>query len=241
MPSVPPSPTADRHRSQRPRDAATLIIVRRDAAHPRVLMGRRPMTAAFMPGKYVFPGGRVEPADHRVLPAGPLPPDVEALLARRLRRKVSSPGRALAMAAVRETFEEVGFIVGQRTPQPAATRAPAWAAFLATGHAPDLSALRLFMRAITPPGRTRRFDTRFFLTEAEAVANLDRPVAAATEELLEPVWVTIEDALSLNLPSITQDVLARLAPVLDRPGPLAEGVPVSFQYAAGRDWRCDTL
>ncbi len=238
---MPAAPTPDRHRSARPRDAATLVIVRRDGASPRVLMGRRPLTAAFMPGKYVFPGGRVEAADHRVAPCAPLQPDVEALLERRLRRHHPGRGRALAMAAVRETFEEVGFIVGRATPAAYVSRAQGWSAFLATGHLPDLSGLRLFTRAITPPGRTRRFDTRFFITDAEALANLDRPVAAANDELLEPVWVTIPDALGLNLPEITQDVLERLAPLLDRAGPLAAGAPVSFQYQRGRDWRFDTL
>jgi 8-oxo-dGTP pyrophosphatase MutT (NUDIX family) len=231
----------DRHRSVRPRDAATLVIVRRDGASPRVLMGRRPLSAAFMPGKYVFPGGRVEAADHRVAPCAPLPPDVEALLERRLRRTAPGRGRALAMAAVRETFEEVGFVVGRPAPSPQSSRAAGWSAFLRAGYAPDLSQLRLFIRAITPPGRTRRFDTRFFVTGAEALANLDRPLTAANDELLEPVWVTIPEALGLDLPEITQDVLERLAPLLGRAGPLAAGEPVSFQYARGRDWRCDTL
>ena len=217
------------------------MIVRRDAPSPRVLLGRRPVTAAFMPGKYVFPGGRVEAADHRIGCCAPLPPDVEALLGRRLRRAAPGRGRALAMAAVRETFEEVGFIVGRAVDRARASRANGWSAFLATGHLPDLSRLRLFTRAITPPGRTRRFDTRFFVTDAEALANLDRPVAAANDELLEPVWVTIPEALALDLPEITQDVLERLAPLLDRPGPLVHDAPVSFQYQRGRDWRYETL
>ncbi|HUF44051.1 MAG TPA: NUDIX hydrolase, partial [Aestuariivirgaceae bacterium] len=46
----------------RPRDAATLIILRRDGAKTRVLMGKRHSDHAFMPGKYVFPGGRVDAA-----------------------------------------------------------------------------------------------------------------------------------------------------------------------------------
>ncbi|MFO1090121.1 MAG: NUDIX hydrolase [Hyphomicrobiales bacterium] len=218
-----------------------MIIVRRDAATPRVLMGRRPLTASFMPGKYVFPGGRVEAADHRVVPAAPLAPEVETLLSRRLRRPSALKPRALAMAAVRETFEEVGFIIGRPTDRRQSTRSPVWSAFFDSGHAPDLSGLSLFTRAITPPGRTRRFDTRFFLAEADALANLDRPVAAANDELLEPVWVTIDEALGLNLPEITQDVLERLKPLVDRPGRIGAGLPVSFQYARGADWRYDTL
>jgi 8-oxo-dGTP pyrophosphatase MutT (NUDIX family) len=237
--SAPPAP--ERHRSVRPRDAATLIIVRRDSAAPRVLMGRRPLTAAFMPGKYVFPGGRVEAADHRIAPCAPLAPEVEELLERRLRRPAPGRGRALAMAAVRETFEEVGFVVGRPVDARCFSRAAGWSEFLSTGHLPDLSQLRLFTRAITPPGRTRRFDTRFFVTGAEALANLDRPHSAANDELLEPVWATIPEALGLNLPEITQDVLERLAPLLDRAGPLAAGATVSFQYQRGRDWCCDTL
>ena len=224
-----------------PRDAATLIIVRRDAATPRVLMGKRHESHKFMPGKFVFPGGRVDLGDCRLRPGAGLDPRVEAKLLARMRAR-PSPGRArgIAMAAVRETFEEVGLVIGRPSEGRLATSDPAWSGFVATGHAPDLSSLRLFARAITPPGRTRRFDTRFLVADAEAVRNLDAPVAAS-EELLDPYWVTIADAQGLDLPWITREVLRRLDAALARPDGLEPDAPLTFQYMRGKTWRYETL
>jgi 8-oxo-dGTP pyrophosphatase MutT (NUDIX family) len=228
----------------RPRDAATLIIVRRDVAEkPRVLMGKRHASHAFMPNKFVFPGGRVDPADCRVEPVNDLDPAVRDKLMARM-RGIATPARArgLAMAAVRETFEEVGIIIGRAVAKERpASRSPAWRAFLETGHRPDLSAMRLFARAITPPGRPRRFDTRFFIAEASAAVNLDRPVRAASEELLDPYWVTIDEVRGLDLPSITRDILHRLDMALAAPSPFDPAAPLTFQYWRGRSWHYDTL
>ena len=77
-------------RALRPRDAATLIIVDREGPEPRVLMGRRHEGHKFMPGKFVFPGGRVEPEDRRMAAAGALDPYVEDKLNARVQRP--SPG-----------------------------------------------------------------------------------------------------------------------------------------------------
>src|ERR1700755_2534532 len=51
-----------------PRDAATLMIIDRSGSEPKVLLGRRHANHKFMPGKFVFPGGRIEPLD-RLMPA----------------------------------------------------------------------------------------------------------------------------------------------------------------------------
>jgi 8-oxo-dGTP pyrophosphatase MutT (NUDIX family) len=227
----------------RPRDAATLIIVRRDAtAKPRVLMGKRHASHAFMPNKFVFPGGRVDPADCRVEPVADLDPLVrDKLMARMRGTATAARARGLAMAAIRETFEEVGIIIGQKVDERPASRSSTWRAFLETGHRPDLSAMRLFARAITPPGRTRRFDTRFFIAEAGAAANLDQPLRAASEELLDPYWVTIDEARGLDLPSITRDILHRLDLALAAPAPFDPAAPLTFQYWRGRSWQYDTL
>jgi len=61
----------DSHPYVRPRDAATLILIDRSGERPRVLVGRRHDKVVFMPGKYVFPGGRVDPTDHRIPTAAP--------------------------------------------------------------------------------------------------------------------------------------------------------------------------
>lgn len=229
-------------RPLRPRDAATLIILRRDAGKPRVLMGKRHSGHAFMPNKYVFPGGRVDPADARMAVAADLHPKVAAKLMARMRGKPSlARARALGLAAVRETFEEVGLIVGRPLAGAKASRSPSWKPFFATGYEPDLGGLRYFARAITPPGRPRRFDTRFFTLDASGVANLERPIRLASQELLDPYWVTLEEAWALDLPSITKDILRRLAAALERQDAMEPGAPLSFQYHRGSRWREEEL
>jgi len=228
-------------RALRPRDAATLILVRRDAAQPRVLMGKRHEAHKFMPGKYVFPGGRVDLSDCRVQPARALEVPVAGKLLSRMRGK-PSPARAqgLAMAAVRETFEEVGYVVGTAG-NIAPTRSAAWAQFHQTGYGADLSGLKLLARAITPPGRPRRFDTRFFIADANVIANPDNPLTPETDELLTPHWVTIEEARQLDLPWITGQILKRLEALLERRDALTCQHDCTFQFMRGKDWQYVTL
>jgi 8-oxo-dGTP pyrophosphatase MutT (NUDIX family) len=185
----------------RPKDAATLVLVRRDADAPRVLMGRRHGSSAFMANKYVFPGGRVDACDLRLRSGGELKRSVRE----RLLREVSETrGRGLALAAVRETFEETGILVGERTSTVPRTKS-AWAHFFAHGVVPKLEALDYIARAVTPPNRPRRFDARFFMADASAIAaTLD---AAHTDELLTPCWLTFEEARTLDVPVITRAVL----------------------------------
>src|SRR3977135_3838023 len=102
------------HPNQRWRDAATLILVDRSEAMPKVLLGRRHAGHKFLPGRFVFPGGRVEPSDGRMPVGAPLDPGVEARLLQRVRRPSATKARAFALAAIRETFEETGLLIGRR-------------------------------------------------------------------------------------------------------------------------------
>jgi len=197
----------------RPRDAATLVIVDRAAGLPRILMGRRRPDQAFLPNKYVFPGGRVERADRGFGCADTLrEQDRERLLLEVNSKPSPTLPAALGLAAIRETFEETGIVIGRPT-----TMAPgiklarsqnAWRTFLATGFAPSLSGLRFFARAITPPGRPRRYDTRFFFVDASAIAHR---TAITDGELSNLDWFSIEEMQSLDLPSITRAVILDLA------------------------------
>lgn len=212
-PPPPPASAGSETRSRaapalRPRDAATLILVDRTKKKPRVLMGRRHAGLAFMGGKFVFPGGRVEPSDRRMIVAGALPQRSEDALDARLVRPSPMLGRSLALAAIRETYEETGLMVGSRDYGPP-ERAPegAWQAFAEEGVFPDLEALHLLARAITPPGRPRRFDTRFFVADRIAVA-AERPgIVGPDAELTEIAWVGLDAARKLDLPRITRAVL----------------------------------
>jgi 8-oxo-dGTP pyrophosphatase MutT (NUDIX family) len=186
----------------RPKDAATLVIVKRDAGVPRVLMGQRHGNMAFMANKYVFPGGRIDPADMRISVTSQLRPHVAARAGHG-----STPARArgLALAAIRETFEETGILIGERSENVPRTRAPAWKKFFEHKVVPRLDKLEIIARAVTPPNRTRRFDARFFMVDASAIVHeleeLDN------EELLTPAWLTLNEARALDLPSITRTVL----------------------------------
>lgn len=232
-PQITPEPRAAEPQTMRPRDAATLILVRHDGPDHRVLMGKRHDGHKFMPGKFVFPGGRMDPADSRVAPATALDPAVETKLMTRMR--VPSPARArgLGMAALRETFEEAGLVVGTRAQASASSKAPGWREFLRTGIHPTLHHLRFIARAITPPGRTRRFDTRFFVAEADHVMGDLHDLSGASEELLELHWLTFEEARARNLPGITSVVLGELEQRLARADGMDPALPVPFYYMRG--------
>jgi 8-oxo-dGTP pyrophosphatase MutT (NUDIX family) len=202
-----------------PRDAASLILVRRDGDAPRVLMGQRGAEARFMPSKVVFPGGAIDADDLALAPTAPLP----ALCARRL-AEAAPPGlgRALALAAVRETFEETGLAIGAPDPGAAARAgaAPAaWRAFLARGLRPALDRLTFVFRAVTPPTRPVRFDARFFLADAAAVAGDPDDFSGAAAELSRLRWITLAEARGLDLPFITAVVLAEVELRLRAPDP----------------------
>lgn len=207
----------------RPRDAATLILVRRDGPMPRVLMGRRHSGHAFMPDKWVFPGGRIDRADFHAPYATDLRPEVAARLAK---TAPARRARALALAAVRETFEEVGLLLGRPAP-PRPGNGP-WREFLAQGVLPDLAALDFVARAVTPAVSPKRFDARFFMAEAEHLVSLHRQ--ADCGELDEIAWFELEAALNLDLPSVTRFVLREIPLRLadpTRPAP-------SLRFARGR-------
>jgi 8-oxo-dGTP pyrophosphatase MutT (NUDIX family) len=197
-------------RAVRPRDAATLILVRNDGAQPQVLMGQRHANHKFMPNKFVFPGGRVDPADSRVKPAEDLRGDVARLLMDRMRGTPSpNRARALAMAAIRETFEETGLAVGRLIDTRQRSKHKDWSAYFDLGVSPALGALDFVARAITPPYRTRRFDTRFFIADATQIHG-DPSEVKGSGELQGLHWIGTKDAQDLDLPNITRTILAEI-------------------------------
>lgn len=167
------------------RAASTVILWRQGQAGPEVLMGQRGQAAAFMPSKFVFPGGAVDADDA----AGELPLDADCL--RRLGMNSSGPtASALVGAALRELAEETGL-----------------------GFAPA-GRLRFVFRAITPPGRTRRFDARFFLASADHALGDRSGFAGASGELSLLHWVPLAEVRRLDLPFITEVVLAEVGLIL---------------------------
>lgn len=188
------------------RDAATVIVLRDIAGVRHVLMGQRGAKAAFMPSKFVFPGGAVDAADRDVALAAPMP---EPCVTRLRADCDGDVGHALAVAAIRELWEETGLALGALGTWP---DAPAdWGAFAARGLRPDAGALRFVFRAITPPGRPRRFDARFLMVDAAAIHGDLDDFSAASDELSHLQWVALPEARALDLPFITEVVLAELA------------------------------
>ncbi|WP_296598174.1 NUDIX hydrolase [Phenylobacterium sp.] len=183
-------------RAVRPKNAATVMIIRRDGPKPRVLMGKRHGGHSFMPDRWVFPGGRIDRADYRAPFASDLRPDVAGLFDRHL---PTGRGRALALAAVRETWEEAGLLLAK--PGQARATGP-WSTFAAQGVLPDLEAMDVIARAITPPAVGKRFDTWFLMADAERLTSLDRQPDCG--ELEEIDWVAFDDAMGLPLPTVTR-------------------------------------
>jgi len=124
-----------------PSHAASLVMIRPDGA---VLLGRRLKTAAFIPDAFVFPGGRVDPAD--LTASTPLLPESEIARMAACGATRAMPAHALAAAAMRETLEETGLRPG--------------------------GPLRFLGRAITPRQSPIRFHARFFWCEGEAEGDL---------------------------------------------------------------------
>lgn len=197
----------------RPHDAATLIVIDRARAKPRVLMGKRHTGHVFMPDKFVFPGGRIEAGDRVMRVAGTLDAMCEARLSARVWRPSPGKPRALALAAIRETFEETGLMLGTSDygPPDVARAGASWASFGDKGIFPDLEPLHFIARAVTPPRCPKRYDTRFFAVDRTAVAAEVPDMVGPSSELIELVWVTLDQARKLDLPTITQIILDELA------------------------------
>ncbi len=234
MTMLPDSPAAQPAQRLRPLDAASLLLIDRSGGAPRVLMGRRHAGLVFMPGKFVFPGGRADPADRRMTAASELQDaDREKLLAGMGARPSESRARALGLCAIRETFEETGLRIALPGAAPAATDHADWRAFLGGG-LPALGHLRYFARAVTPPGRVRRFDTRFFLAFRDSIPGLADQALAPSGELENLDWTPLDRTHELDTPRITQCILREAQALLSGAGgDLPADLPV-VQYSERR-------
>ena len=189
------------------RNAATIILLRNRLENPSVLMGQRGAKAAFMPNKFVFPGGAVDAADANITPAEQIPAPCNARLVEDCASDITAP---LCVAAIRELWEETGLILGRKAPWPD-TPPAAWCDFAAAGYVPSAENLQFVFRAITPPGRPRRFDARFFAIDASHLAGDIDDFSAASDELSHLQWVPLDKTRDFDLPFITEVVLAEIS------------------------------
>ena len=233
------------HPYRKPRDSATLILIDRNGPVPKVLLGRRRADLIFMPNKLVFPGGSVDATDHRIPLAAELPEGLEAKLLAGRPKTTPARARALVAAAIREACEETGLCLGSRphnllTPAQTATLTGEWRPFADAGLLPDPSHLHLIARAVTPPGRVRRFDTRFFTADISVIAHTVNGVVHADAELVEVLWIELGAPPHPDIHSMTQIVLDELAVRLAN-GPLTNRTEVPFFHYRNGVLQRDTL
>ena len=214
-----PAAGAARPRVVRPRDAASLILLRGEGDDLEVLVGRRSLSARFMPGVYVFPGGAIDPPDRVAW-------TIESGAERLPPRLVGA-----ARAAIRETWEEVGVLIGRpagtasgATAAKTPAKAPIEHAYRERGLTATLDQLTYVGRAITPSHSFRRFNTRFFLGDG----SLAFGEPAASPELEDARWCRLEQSMLDGFRDVTRFMLARAITI--RQG-TAAGAPPLFYWA----------
>jgi 8-oxo-dGTP pyrophosphatase MutT (NUDIX family) len=217
--------------SLKPKDAATLILIDRSGKAPRVLMGKRHHGHKFMPGKYVFPGGRLDAADRAIKPLDDLCADCTRRLGQSVVKWTEGRGRALALAAIRETAEETGLLIGRLDEKGVTSTAEAWSPFVTKQIRPALSALTFVARAITPPKRPKRFDTRFFLADRKSIGAEIEGIVGPDTELVSLDWLTFDDAQQVELPNITKVVLKDAERL--KTGEIARPAPFYYYRSGG--------
>ncbi len=188
------------------------MVVRDRATAPKILMGQRGAKAAFMPNKFVFPGGAVDVQDFDIALVADISEPCLSRLADDADPALSNP---LCVAAIRELFEETGQILGTPSRWPGAVPQN-WKDFAVDGYRPDASGLKFVFRAITPPGRPRRFDARFFLVDSDLLVTDPDDFSAACDELSHLQWIPLMDVRKFDLPFITEVVLAEVAAQLEK-------------------------
>ncbi len=193
-----------------PKDAASVVLLRGSRKDPEVLLGRRRLNARFMPGIYVFPGGRVDRADYRHATSASIQATV---LKKLMRRCPTDRAKALIWAALRETWEETGLLIGQQGQIKPTGSSELHKAYTNSGQAPILNGLDYIARAITPARSPIRYDTRFFLIDGDKATGMLRQ----TSELEDIGWRRVSIALdSLDLMNVTNFALKEAMKLWER-------------------------
>ena len=193
------------YKPTKPKDASTLIIIRKNKKKTFVLMGQRPMQSRFMPGVYVFPGGVTEKEDLQAYKFFKLKPN------KKVNKKVmksysNSHCQSLLLTAIRETAEETGLYLAEddRSPsEPFINSESSWNHFTEKSYVPSIHKLLFFGRAITPSKLKIRFHARFFLAFYEDfIGNLK-----ANRELENLDWITLNEAKNKKIADVTEFML----------------------------------
>jgi 8-oxo-dGTP pyrophosphatase MutT (NUDIX family) len=222
-----------------PRDAATLMLIDRSGSTPKVLLGRRHASHKFMPGKFVFPGGRIELLDQKMPAISELHPETQKKLLERVSKPSPDFARAFALAAVRETAEETGLLLGVKRDHAPDAPGEIWTEFAKANVHPDLGQIHFIARAVTPPRRPRRFDPRYLTADASAIAHTIEGVVGTDSELVELVWVPIEEATRLDMPTITGIILEELLARVE--AGMKHDLPVPYYFMSNQQFLRELL
>jgi 8-oxo-dGTP pyrophosphatase MutT (NUDIX family) len=172
-------------------------------------MGRRSRKAKFVPDVFVFPGGRLDPADWQAKPAEKMKMPPKALAVGGSVRKA----QALGNAAIRETYEETGLLLA-RPGDVGNTADETWQDLRQQQLAPDLSHLSYMGRAITSPYSPIRFHARFFLADGDQASGK----LGGSGELSDLHWTSIERAINeLPIIDVTEFMLKEVQKVTADP------------------------
>lgn len=225
-----------RHSYIRPRNASTMILVDGTGSNAKILMGKRNKKLKFMPGALVFPGGSVDKYDGSVPVASDLSDKTRSRLLSAMRGRPTERGaKALGVAAIREVAEESGLLIGKSGSFD--TQHEDWQDFCARDLQPSLSALRLFARAITPPGNSRRFDTWFFIAHSSEIGYAPEGGFDPDGELEDLQWISPREAITENTREITRVMLVELIQRLEKDPGLSDDYPAPHYQTTGNRFR----
>jgi len=193
------------------RPAATVILIREAPVSFEIFMLKRTSRASFASGMFVFPGGKVDGDDHLHMYDAHRhgPTDAQS-------QQVSALGdewRGYWVAAIRETFEEAGLMLAYRGGELLSyddeSLHDRFDAYRGPLHSEELSLLEIchredlqlavdqvhfYNRFVTPLGRPRRFDTRFFIAAAPEAQRARHD----EKETVDSIWITPGEALARN-------------------------------------------
>ena len=191
----------------RPRNAASLVLLKRSGKDVQVLLGKRSDKTRFMPGAWVFPGGVVDKADYTI--------SINTSLNKNIIKKLAvsnniGTANALAIASIRETVEETGLILGKKSKNVSTVSFEednnGIAIMSKLGLEPDLTKLFYLGRAITPTFSPIRFHARFFITDAKHLTGKIK----TTNELVEIEWISLKSAKKLPMADVTEFMINEL-------------------------------
>ena len=229
-----PSPFSDI-----PQDASSLIIIDDQGPSSRFLMGLRNKNLSFMPNKYVFPGGKVETDDLNLTTIDDLSKRDKLLLSMKTSTAICEQMiRGLALAAIRETYEETGNIVGKPNINEHIPQNSSWNAFYSQNVIPSLSFVKFCGRAITPENNVRRYDTRFFCTHAKYIAKSTLFRAGEFDHIK---WLTFQQTLQYPLPNITRNILQKVYEGLYQGDLFSDKFQVPFYYTQNNNFKNELL